>query len=390
LCTPNPELVAEVVRNLRAILDADPEVRIIGLCPNDGCGFCECDACMALDEPGHPSVVDINQRYVQLGDERRTALGRRFLIFYNQVAKALSETHPKVIVRAFAYNAYLAPPSDEKLRCEPNLMIQICHNTCHNHPFGGGDCPLNAEFRRNIAGWARICRQVGFYEYYAKGASMNLPWPVAHCIRADIPYLHEHSGWGFYTQWSKGSVLYSGLNFYLAAKLVWNPRLPVDALLEDFFSKFYGPAAEPMRRIFDRLEDRAARSALHAKGSSDCKYLFVTEWFDAATLDPCRDDIVKARALTNNPLILRRIEPQEALLEYARLMREYMEEIQRLHKTAPEGRADAAEAAKRAQAVHDYVKEKADMGLRMDKYTQTYLKPNAALNRLKASIAGPW
>ncbi|MBM4082453.1 MAG: DUF4838 domain-containing protein, partial [Planctomycetes bacterium] len=97
-CTSNPALLAEVVKNMRAILDADPEIRVIGLCPNDGTGFCECDECAKLDEPGRPSVVDINQRYVQLGDERRGALTRRFLIFFNQVARGMRESHPNVIV----------------------------------------------------------------------------------------------------------------------------------------------------------------------------------------------------------------------------------------------------------------------------------------------------
>ncbi|MCD6360683.1 MAG: DUF4838 domain-containing protein, partial [Armatimonadetes bacterium] len=45
-----------------------------------------------------------------------------------------------------------------------------------------------------------------------------------------------------------------GLNYYLAAKLVWNPDLNPDELLDDYFDKFYGVASAPMRRYFDTLE----------------------------------------------------------------------------------------------------------------------------------------
>jgi hypothetical protein len=391
LCTSNPELVQEVIKNMRAVLDADAGIRIIGLCPNDGSGFCECDECMKLDEPGRPSVVEINKRYVQLEEERCTALGRRFLIFYNEVAKALRQTHPKVIVRSFAYNAYLAPPTDAKLQCEPNLMIQICHNTCHNHPFGAGDCPVNVSFRKYIDGWGRICEHVGFYEYYSKGAAMGLPWPMVHCIRADIPFLRQHEGWGFYTQWSRADVASAGLDFYVAAKLLWNARLNVDALLDDFFAKFYGPAAEPMKRIYDRLEQAAARSKLHAKGSSDCKYIFVGEWFSPKILDPCFADLEEACKRTTDEEILRRIAVQEAVLTYARLMCRYQEELARLHRAGAFAQEKSLEEAKqRATAVENFVKSKAKEALTLDKYTKAYLNPAGALRRMSAPAANPW
>ena len=38
------------------------------------------------------------------------------------------------------------------------------------------------------------------------------------------------------------------------AKLCWNADLNVDALLEDYFEKFYGPAAAPMRDYFMAME----------------------------------------------------------------------------------------------------------------------------------------
>jgi hypothetical protein len=268
-------------------------------------------------------------------------------------------------------------------------MVQVCHNTCHNHPFGAGDCPLNALFRKYLDGWAQICGQVGFYEYYSKGASMGLPWPIVHCIRSDIPYLRQHGGRGFYTQWGRHDLAPAGVNFYVGAKLLWNSRLDTEALLNDFFTKFYGPAAAPMRRVFDRLEERCQRSALHAKGSSDCKYLFVQEWFAPKVLDPCFDDLAEAKRSAGDAEILRRIEVQESVLTYARLMWRYGEEVARIH-TQGGGKESMQEAQRRAEEVLRFVKSKSGDGLALSRYADTYLNPVAALKRLNASIAGPW
>src|SRR5262249_11634218 len=41
---------------------------------------------------------------------------------------------------------------------------------------------------------------------------------------------------------------------YLRARMMWDAGLDADAVLEDFFSKWYGPAAKPARAFWDALE----------------------------------------------------------------------------------------------------------------------------------------
>jgi hypothetical protein len=94
------------------------------------------------------------------------------------------------------------------------------------------------------------------YEYYSIGgmARSNLPWPLVHTMRTDIPYYRDRGVEGFYTQLSEDLWHRLGLNFYVAAKLCWNADLDVDALLDDYFEKFYGPAAKPMQDYFTAME----------------------------------------------------------------------------------------------------------------------------------------
>ena len=254
LCTSNPELVREVAKNLIAVLDAEPGIEIITLSPNDGGGFCECDHCTALDEPQR----DWFAKY-----------SRRLAIFNNEVARLVAAKHPGVLIKVGAYAMYARPPLDEDYRPEKNLFFQLCHlYFCHNHPLGSDACrpgetyepkgefQPNQEFCKILDRWLELSPHLFVYEYYSIGgmARSNLPWPLVHTMRTDIPYYRDRGVEGFYTQLSDDLWHRLGLNFYVAAKLCWNADLDVDTLLDDYFEKFYGPASKPIKSYFLAME----------------------------------------------------------------------------------------------------------------------------------------
>src|SRR5690606_35061279 len=45
-----------------------------------------------------------------------------------------------------------------------------------------------------------------------------------------------------------------GRGNYIAAKLLWNPKVDVKAVLEDFYDQAFGPAAAPMQKYFERAD----------------------------------------------------------------------------------------------------------------------------------------
>ena len=254
LCTSNADVICEIAKNLIAVLDAERGIEIITLSPNDGGGFCECDHCTALDEPGR----DWFAKY-----------SRRLAIFNNKVAKLVKQRHPDVLIKVGAYAMYARPPLDEDYRPEGNLFFQLCHlYFCHNHPLDGGACKAgetyrpkgqfqpNQEFCKILDQWLDLSPHLFVYEYYSIGGMgrANLPWPLVHTMRTDIPYYRDRGVEGFYTQLSGDLWHRLGLNYYVAAKLCWNADLNVDALLDDYFEKFYGPAAKPMRDYFVAME----------------------------------------------------------------------------------------------------------------------------------------
>jgi hypothetical protein len=227
LCTTNAEMVAELTRNLIAVLDKEPDIEIIALSPNDGGGFCECPRCTALDEPGRGWFA----RY-----------SKRLAVLNNAVAREVGRRHPNVLIKVGAYAMYLRRPLDPELAPTKNQLVQICHiYCCHSHPLEGDLCVegktfkpkndfmTNAEFRRMIDDWKRVSEHMFIYEYYTLGgpARAKLPWPMAHNIRRDMPYYHRVGAERFYTQLDDKSFDRYGMNCYLAAKLAWNTHLDV-------------------------------------------------------------------------------------------------------------------------------------------------------------------
>lgn len=255
LCTSNPDVIREVAKNLIDTLNAHPGIDIIALSPNDGGGFCECENCKALDEPNS----DWFSQY-----------SNRLAVFESEVAKIVRTKHPEVLIKVGAYAMYARPPRDENFRPETNLFFQFCHlYFCHNHPLGSDLCKEgvtftqnkskqflpNQDFEKMLDQWLKISPHLFIYEYYqVMGITRaNLPWPLLHTIKNDIPYYYKKGVEGFYTQTSNDWPRL-GLNFYLAAKLTWNASLDPDAVLDDYFSKFYGPAAKPMKDFFMSME----------------------------------------------------------------------------------------------------------------------------------------
>jgi hypothetical protein len=45
------------------------------------------------------------------------------------------------------------------------------------------------------------------------------------------------------------------VNYYFRLKLLRNANRPIDELLDEYYTEFYGPAAGPMRRFFQMMED---------------------------------------------------------------------------------------------------------------------------------------
>lgn len=256
LCTTNPEVVRLAVEWVRKFFDENPGVDVVSISPNDGLGFCECDRCRALDyevpmKPGE--LIEIRSR-------PHPVITDRIMSFANAVAEGVAVTHPDKRLLILAYTVYREPP--RRVKPHANLVIQYADNADFHW-----DLRRKAERVGMLEQWAALTPNLDIYEYYV--------WGGHHPARGLTPLIAEsikrfhRLGIRLFRSQSRGDYAMSGLNYYLASKLLWDPTLDADKIVNDYCDKAFGPASEPMRRYFRRLDElwRLAVEKVGAEGT---------------------------------------------------------------------------------------------------------------------------
>lgn len=261
LCSTDPDVIRITIEKAREYFDKNPDALTFSISPNDGEEFCECDRCRALDR--------------QYGVTDGT-LTDRFVHYANLVLAELGKTHPTKQVGLLAYVQHTRPPVSA--RPHPNLATIICHTPwefCHVHSLDDAGCQLNRRFMEYVTGWAKVSRHVGVYDYYGHFYAFT-PWPILHDIRRDIPLL-QRIGVDRFMSETQQHWANQGLNFYVAARLLWNPKQDVDLLLAEYYERFYGKAAAPMRRYWERWEQAMIETAKNGHGGYKWFEMFTPE-----------------------------------------------------------------------------------------------------------------
>jgi len=311
ICTSNPDVIREVAKNIRAILDANPGMRLVGCAPEDGEKFCQCVPCVALDEPGAT---------------RENRYSRRVIMFVNAVADIVKETHPEAVLTTFVYWQYVAPPFDRRFTPRDNVIAQFCHSYCHAHPLEDPRCADNRDqFTRYITGWSDLAN-LGVFEYYWKAVWMGLYWPIVHSIREDIPFYKKMGCRLFRTQWAPDNAT-GGLNYYVAYKLLWDADLDVDALLADFYEKAYAEAQRPMKAYHEFLEQAVLDANVHvaSKGRPFDSYLRI---FTPEVMGDLDERLTEAQSLVRDPTAALRVEQHRLAYDYTKaVVLDYLEPV---------------------------------------------------------------
>lgn len=317
LCTSNPEVIREVADRTIRIREAEPDLRMISLDPMDSQVFCQCDKCRALDEPG----VGLHN-----------AVSRRLALFYSQVAELVRGRFPDLLVKSIAYQKYAAPPLDPTLRLGETNVIQLCRFMCHNHALSDTSCPYNRAYAGYLLGWREKAKNVALYEYYYKISWLELPWPIVHTLRKDIPWFRDLGLFGLATQYRE-NLGSNGLVYYVAARLLRDPDTEMDALLEDFYEKFYADAAGPMREYYETLEDAAARSELHL--ARQRPYAEVVALFTPELLKKLDECVERAERAASGAQVKARVAMVRASLDYAKVCAEYLRTLDNVRRESP-------------------------------------------------------
>lgn len=269
LCSTHPDVIRITIEKAREFFDKDPSALVYSISPNDGEKFCECDRCLALDKSYNVTDGSVSDRFVH---------------YANEVLRELEKTHRGKQVGILAYVSHTRPPVSAVPHKDYATMI--CHTPwefCHTHAMDDPACARNRRFVDYVRGWTRVSRNVAVYDYYGH-FYVFAPFPITRNISRDIPFLHS-LGVRRFTSETQQHWATQGLNFYLAARLLCDPQADAAAILDEYYTRFYGTAAAPMRRYWERFEQAMRRTATLGDGG----YTWLAMYTPALIIEAERD-----------------------------------------------------------------------------------------------------
>jgi len=274
LCSEDPDVVRLSVEAARRSFSTNPAQPVFSISPNDGYGFCEDDRCRRID-----TLYGVTDG----------SLSDRFVHYANNVITEVRKTHPGKQMGILAYVQHTAPP--QKAIPLPEYATLVTHTPwefCHVHALDDPQCPANRRFTGYLRGWSALTQHTGIYDYYGH-FFMFTPWPIVRILRRDIPFL-KSLGVESFTSETQQNWANQGINFYVAARLLADPTTNVDALLAEYYTRFYGAAAAPMRRYWERFETAMADSISVGDGGYAWISMFRRPLLDASAADLAEAD----------------------------------------------------------------------------------------------------
>ena len=213
LCTTNPELRSEIVRNMLEYCEKHPEVKVISLVPNDGFGWCECKECSKFyDKSEKGDFYSVSEHVYKAN--------RIYHDLVKEVAARLHEKRPDIQLTFCAYVNYCEPAPG--FRLTPGLAVHFApYWRCINHLVDDPECYYNSNYAKDIMEWEAVKDggEINIYEYYM-GVNFYLSLPMVHFreLFHEMGWYEEHHVDGILTQFHIPHWSVYGLNYALMAK----------------------------------------------------------------------------------------------------------------------------------------------------------------------------
>ena len=236
LCLSNPAVLELTVQNLRKKIAQNPSAKYWSVSQNDNRDYCTCDLCKTIDDrEGSPSGSIIN--------------------FVNKVA----DEFPDKMISTLAYEYGRHVPKSLKPRDNVNIML------CSIEAFR--DKPINedtssAAFVKDVQDWGKITKDIIVWDYVIQFNHLLSPFPNLHVLQPNIQFFAKNGVNAMFEQGNREvGGEFAALRSYVISKLLWDPYLDVDSVMNDFLFGYYGAAGKPIREYIDRMREELIKGA---------------------------------------------------------------------------------------------------------------------------------
>lgn len=229
-CLTNPEVFEIVAQRIDSIFKANPDKHIISVSQNDGnYTNCTCEACKAIDD-------------------HEGALSGSVITFLNKLAARFPDKEFSTLAYLYTMN----PPKHVKPL--PNVNIMLCDIDC-NREVSLTENVSGKQFVKAMEGWSAITNNIFVWDYGINFDNYLAPFPNFHILQDNIQLFKQHHATMHFSQiaGSRGGD-FAELRAYLVSKLMWNPEVNTDSLMQHFLHGYYGEAAPSIYRYIKVME----------------------------------------------------------------------------------------------------------------------------------------
>ena len=229
----------------------------VSLLPHDGFRGCRCPECMAKTRTDGPPW----QTYSDL-----------VWPFVARVARHVDARFPDKLIICLAYAGYSEVPAG--LDLPDNVVVGVCPKTLNKTYNIVADDSYAQLFElvsrlgkandMPLLFWFHHLYRLGMRQATSYGVPMLLPRFFKRFVTDLAPY-----GRLFFCELDHDSLMFEHLNRYVVMRLLFAPETDVDALLQDYVERFYGPAAEHIAPILEEVEQRSEQIAASGMGRKE-------------------------------------------------------------------------------------------------------------------------
>lgn len=257
LCLTNEEMTGELIKNVLETLRKNPDATMIDVSQNDWHGFCTCEKCKAIDdaEESHAGTL---------------------VLMLNRVAEAVEKEFPDVLVESLAYQYTRKPPKNIKPR--DNVLIRLCTIECsYIQPLSGEQ---NRKFAADMEGWSKLAKHLFVWDYTTNYNDYLGPHPNLRVLAPNVRYFVDHGAIGLFEE-GEGDD-FCELKNWLLLRVMWEPQLDDEELIDEFLRGYYGEAIAPLlKRYWDVLIAQAEKEKIYL----GCFGMNSAKWLDLPTLN---------------------------------------------------------------------------------------------------------
>ncbi|MEP7106446.1 MAG: DUF4838 domain-containing protein [Ferruginibacter sp.] len=247
LCLSNPGVLEIVCKNLQAAINKNPEAIYWSVSQNDNVNYCRCPDCSASDKK-YAAFAPEDKMYSTHGGSKYPALGMgSILTFVNRVA----ERFPDKIISTLAYQYSRVPPKDILPR--KNVNIMLCSiESARNTTIEIGD----TSFSNDLKGWGQLTNNIIIWDYVIRFSNLFAPFPNLRILQPNLTLMRNNRVSAVFEQGNREiGGEFADLRAYMIDKLLWNPDINIEEVMNDFLTGYYGKASKQIREYINLLHD---------------------------------------------------------------------------------------------------------------------------------------